>query len=149
MAEGLLKKKLGDVAGVTPEDLEKAGFRITSAGIAAMPGGGPATEAVDVMQDSGIEISDHRSQPLSDRMVNEADLILTMTTGHRQMVLAQWPTAGNRVHVLGREQGDVFDPIGMPMEYYEACAQQIDHHLAWWISEFPLFKNSNSKGKPE
>ncbi len=149
MAEGLLKKKIADASGCPPDQLDSSGIRVISAGIAAMPGGTPSPEAVDVMHESGIEISEHRSQPLSDRLVNEADLILTMTSAHRQMVLAQWPTAGNRVHVLGRDQGDIFDPIGMPLEYYEACAQQIDHHLGWWINEHSLFKNSSTKGNLE
>ncbi len=146
MAEGLLKKKLGNLKACPSDHLEENGFRVTSAGIAAMPGGGPADEAVEVMHVSGIEISDHRTQTLNDRLVNEADLILTMTNSHRQMVVSQWPTAGNRVHLLGRGQGDIFDPIGMPMEYYEACAQQIDHHLNWWLNEHSLFKSDQPKG---
>jgi len=146
MAEGLLKKKLGALKSCPSDGLEEKGFRITSAGIAAMPGGSPSEEAVEVMHCSGIEIGDHRSQSLNDRLVNEADLILTMTNSHRQMLVSQWPTAGNRVHLLGRDQGDIFDPIGMPMEYYEACAQQIDHHLNWWLNEHSLFKSDNSKG---
>lgn len=146
MAEGLLKKRMGTSFGVPTDALEQAGIRIQSAGIAAMPGGAPSDEAVEVMHESGIDIGEHRSQMLNDRLVQEADLILTMTSGHRQMLLSQWPTAGNRVFVLGREQGDVFDPIGMPQEYYEACAQQIDQHLAWWTQEHPLFKKPDQKG---
>lgn len=142
MAEGLLKKRLSDRLGIVEDGLGDAGFRISSAGIAAMPGGAPSDEAVEIMQVSGIDIASHRSQMLNDRIVNEADLILTMTGSHRQMVVSQWPAVGNRVFVLGRGEGDIFDPIGMPQEYYEACAQQIDHHLNWWIEEHPLFPKS-------
>ena len=41
-----------------------------------------------------------------------ADLILTMTRGHREAILAQWPNAAPRTHVLGGAAGDVADPMG-------------------------------------
>jgi protein-tyrosine phosphatase len=145
MAEGLLRKRLGEKLQCPPDELDRSGFHISSAGIAAMPGGAPSDEAVDVMQAAGVDIGHHRSQMVTDRMVNDADLILTMTASHRQMLVSQWPMAGQRAFTIGRDQGDVFDPIGMPLEYYEACAQQIDHHLQWWLRENPLF-NQESKG---
>jgi protein-tyrosine-phosphatase len=145
MAEGLLRKRLGEKLGCAPDELDRCGYSISSAGIAAMPGGAPSDEAVDVMQADGVEIGGHRSQAVCDRMINDADLILTMTASHRQMLVSQWPLAGPRAFVLGRNEGDVFDPIGMPLEYYEVCARQIDQHLQWWLRENHLF-NPESKG---
>ena len=65
--------------------------------------------------------------------MNVADLVLTMTRGHRAAILAAWPNMQDRVHTLRRDGGDISDPVGMPVEVYESCAEQIDRELASWI----------------
>jgi protein-tyrosine phosphatase len=85
------------------------------------------------MRERGLDLTQHESQPLSDRLVRFADLILTMTRGHREAIAAQWPEAAARTELLCRGHGDVADPIGGPLEVYRRCAEQIDSHLAPWI----------------
>lgn len=133
MAEALLKQRLAEKAGCKIEELDDRGVLVCSAGIAAMSGGRPAVEAVRAMENRGLDISDHLTQPLSDRSIQYADLILTMTRGHREAVIAQWPAAAPRVHVLCGEGRDIADPIGGPAELYESCSEQIDAALASWV----------------
>lgn len=108
---------------------------VMSAGIAAMSGGRASAESVQLMKERGIDIEKHESQPLSERLVRFADLILTMTRGHREAIIAQWPDAAARTKVVCRDQSDVSDPIGGPIERYRRCAEQIDSQLANWIDE--------------
>ena len=143
MGEGLMRKRLADHLGCSPENLEDFGFKVESAGIAAMPGGGVSSEAVEALQKRGIDISAHSSQPVTDRLIRQADLILTMTGTHRQVLLAQWPQASSRTFTITRDNGDIADPIGLPNEYYEHCARQIDSHLEHWIKDNPLFEKPN------
>jgi protein-tyrosine phosphatase len=133
MAEVLLKQRLAKKLGCAIDELEDRGLQITSAGIAAMAGGRAATEAVRVMAARGLDLTQHGSQPLGDRTARFADLILTMTRGHREAVVAQWPETARRVHVLGGEGRDIADPIGGPAELYESCAEQIDAALQQWV----------------
>ena len=56
-----------------------------------------------------------------------------MTRGHRAAILAAWPNMHDRVHTLRRDGGDVTDPVGMPVETYLQCAEQIDSELASWL----------------
>ena len=109
-----------------------------SAGIAAMSGGHASLEAVRVMQERGIDLSRHESQPLTDRLVRFADLILTMASSHREAILAQWPQAAAHTHVLGGESGDVADPIGGTADLYRRCAQQIEAYLNPWFEKLDL-----------
>ncbi len=139
MAEGLLKGRLAKLAGCDFASLSDSGFHVESAGIAAMPGGGVSTDAVHALQAFNIDISNHSSQPVTERLVQQADLILTMTNTHRMAILAQWPQAAGRTFTLANNT-DVADPIGMPAEYYTMCAEQIDKHLDNWINENPIFK---------
>ena len=67
-----------------------------------------------------------------------ADVILTMTRGHRDAILQAWPDAESRVHVISRGRGDVADPIGGPLDLYRRCSEQLDSYLQEWAAELPL-----------
>src|SRR5690606_10526873 len=114
------------------------GVVIMSAGISAAPGGRSAAEAIETMKERNLDLSMHESQPLSDRIVRFADLIITMTRSHREAILAHFPDAAPRVHIISRGRGDVSDPIGGPLEMYRRCAEQLDTYLDEWLDELPL-----------
>ncbi len=138
MGEAILKKRFAEQLGCQIEELEDRGVTILSAGIAAMPGGRPSPQAVDVMKNFGVDISHHRSQPISHRLAQFADVILTMTKGHRDAINTQWPDVASRTRTLCRDGSDVSDPIGMPIDVYEATANQIDQNMIEWVKEFGL-----------
>jgi tRNA threonylcarbamoyl adenosine modification protein (Sua5/YciO/YrdC/YwlC family) len=138
MAEALLKKHVADRLGCKIADLDERGIVIMSAGISAPPGGRAAAEAIHTMRDRGLDLTQHESQPLSERIVRFADLVLTMTRGHRDAILQAWPEAEARVHVISRGAGDVADPIGGPLELYRRCGEQLDSYLKQWAAELPL-----------
>ncbi len=133
MAERLFRAKLAERLGCAPHELEAHGVSVKSAGIAAFPGGQASREAVDILAARGIDLADHCSQPLSDRLVRHADLILTMTAGHRQAVISQWPDASPRTFVLRPDQRDISDPIGQPLAAYSTCANEIEASVDHWI----------------
>jgi len=130
MAEALFRAMAAERLGCRPEQIERHGVVVASAGLAAW-GGGPASEhAVDVMREMGAELAGHESQPLTESLVAEADVILTMTAAHRAAILAQFPEAGGRVSVLATDRRDVVDPVGGSLETYRKCADQIRGHVA-------------------
>jgi tRNA threonylcarbamoyl adenosine modification protein (Sua5/YciO/YrdC/YwlC family) len=138
MAETVMRDLLARRLGVSLEELEQRGLMVMSAGISAMAGGGPASEAVDVMARKKLDLRRHESQPLTERLVRFADLILTMTRGHRDAILAQWPSAAGRVHLVCQDGRDVADPIGGPVEMYLRCAEQIEEQLRGWLDTLDL-----------
>ena len=138
MAELLMRRKLAERVGCQLDELEDRGVMVLSAGIAAMAGGRASGEALETMTERGLSLAQHESQPLSERLVRFADLILTMTSGHRAAVMAQWPSAEARTRLLCHDGGDVADPIGGPLEAYRSCADQIDAQLNAWAAEVDL-----------
>ena len=100
-----------------------------SAGIAAMLGGRATREAVEVLNAAGLDLTDHHTQPLTDRLLYRADVIYTMTDSHRQAIVAQWPDAAERTRLLSAEGLNIADPIGAPLEQYQLCADQMRHAL--------------------
>jgi tRNA threonylcarbamoyl adenosine modification protein (Sua5/YciO/YrdC/YwlC family) len=138
MAEMLLKKRLAERLGCKISELDDRGVVVMSAGTTAQAGGRSAPEAVETLKARGLDLSQHESQPLSERIVRFADVIIAMTRGHRQAILEAWPEAEPRVHLMSRGCGDVADPIGGPLELYRKCAEQLDAYLADWVDELPL-----------
>jgi protein-tyrosine phosphatase len=147
MAEALLRAHAAEKLGCLPDDVERRGVIIASAGIAAMTGGRPTPEAIAVMADRGLDLSGHESQPVTERLVRQADYILAMTRSHREAIAVQWPNAAERTRVLCRNGSDISDPIGGSKELYAQCADQIDEQLRQYVAEWDLeFDFANADG---
>lgn len=135
MAEYLFRN-LAEEAGRANE------FNIRSAGVAALAGDPAADQAMEVLGKKGITaIQEHRATPVHDELAQGADLILTMTQRHREIILQYYPEIGEKVFVLkeytrlpeeGAESGytlDIGDPWGQSVEVYEVCAEELTVHL--------------------
>ncbi len=138
MGEMLLRKRLSERLQIPFAELDERGIVVMSAGVAAPAGECAAEAGIEVMKDFGLDLSAHETQPVTDRLIRFADLVLTMTRGHRDAILSQWPEAAGRVHLLSRDGGDVGDPVGGPLELYRRCALQIDEHIKEWVEEIEL-----------
>ncbi|MDD4956956.1 MAG: low molecular weight protein arginine phosphatase [Candidatus Omnitrophica bacterium] len=118
MAEGYLEK-------VSRE--RGLGLEVCSAGTWGVEGGMPSEEAIEILEEEGVDTEKYRSKVLTSGMIKWADIILVMEPGHKEQVLAIEPEAGNKVHLLGEFTGDkgIQDPIGMPAIVYEKCFAEI------------------------
>jgi protein-tyrosine phosphatase len=95
MAEALLRKMLIEDLGENA-----ATIQVVSAGTGAIAGDIAAPNAIEVMQNEGINIKEHRAKRVNPDMVNAADLVLTMTIDQKKAVLNIMPTAKNKVFTL-------------------------------------------------
>lgn len=135
MAEVIMRQLVAEKLGCSAAELDQKGAIVASAGIAAAPGCGPSHEAVVVMKEKGIDLSKHASQPLTDKLVRHADVILTMTEGHRSAILNRWPDAAVRLHTLRPDGKDIQDPIGGSTNVYRECAQEVQSALQQRVEE--------------
>jgi protein-tyrosine phosphatase len=138
MAEAICRDLLAKKVGCENAELDERGFLVMSAGIAAMMGGRASHESVYVMQQCGLDLTNHETQPLTEPLVRHADIIFTMTQSHREAILAQWPSAAPRVKLLCRDGSDICDPIGGPTERYERCAQQLREEIVIRLDEIDI-----------
>ncbi len=138
MAEAICRHLLAEKLGCKTDELQDRGVVVQSAGVSATLGGRPSPEGVDVLQEMGIDLTYHESQPLGAQLVRQADLVWTMTRSHRQAILQQWPEAANRVKLLSVDGRDVSDPIGGPVDQYRRCAEQIRAEIEARLEDLEL-----------
>lgn len=124
MARGLLWQRLQ--AGA---EWKRADIQVCSAGLFTQDDLPPSPEAVEVMREEGIDISQHRSRLLKNILVGEADLVLTMTASQRDYLLERFPDKSVNIYTLseftGDEAGEVMDPYGHGREHYRKCLFQL------------------------
>lgn len=98
-------------------------FEVASAGTSAAEGSPASQFAVEVASAHSLDLSGHRSRLLNRRMVRDADLIVTMSVRHREVVGTLDADAQEYAYLLTnfseRHHGDIPDPIGGPLEAYQ------------------------------
>lgn len=113
MAEGLFGQLMPDKA-------------VYSAGIHALIGEPADPLAQQLMQERGIDISEHRARSLSIWMVNDADLILTMDQYQKRFIEFKYPAAKGKVMRLGEHASyDIPDPYKQGMHAFRQASHLI------------------------
>jgi len=144
LAEVLCKKRLSERLGFPLEELPQRGFSVFSAGLAATMGGRAASEAQSVATEYGVDLSGHRSRPLTPDLAAQADCLVAMTRGHVQALNNHFARLGSRPRLLSPEGDDIADPVGQAIEVYQVCGRQIWQALEGLVAELC----SEARGDP-
>jgi protein-tyrosine-phosphatase len=99
-------------------------WRITSAGINATSGAPMPADARAALTELGLSAPEHRARQVTPELIAEAHTIYTMTTAHRDALLAIAPEAADKIICLDPD-GDIPDPHGQPPAAYNDCATRI------------------------
>lgn len=124
MAETIARGLLADKLKVAPEDLDKRGINVISAGAYALPGARATPQAVEALAAMDLDLSRHRSRALSVELIHQSDVIYTMSKGHARAVEALVPSAADKIVPLDPDQ-DIEDPIGGDVSIYTDVANKI------------------------
>lgn len=128
-------------------------LEVVSAGISALPGQGPNPKAVSVLKEEGIDLTDHVTTNLNREIIDSADLILTMTSAHKERIKAMVPEGGleNKLYTLkefaGKAESDILDPFGQPLEVYKKTRDEIKENLKLILGKLnhSFFKEGKEK----
>lgn len=143
MAEGLMKEALKN-------SQHSKGIVAASRGISAFDGdsaSGHSVKALKTLWD--IDISSHKAKILTNRDTEHADLILTMTRQHRDIIKGIYPHKKTQIFTLKEyvypdlnpDSGgaDIRDPYGMSYEVYEACARELQECIKLLLNILSFF----------
>ncbi len=117
MAEAILKHK--DMDGV----------EVKSAGIYALDGGEISENSRAILLKESIDF-EHKTSQVNERDIEWADLILTMTLAHKNMILHSFPNAVGKTFTLKEyvtpySSKDVSDPFGGDIYTYLQTYQEL------------------------
>jgi len=122
MAEALLKHHAPHV-------------EVKSAGIYAMDGQQANEHSMTVLEEKGIELK-HRSSPVTTALLEWADIVLTMTSGHKSMLAMDFPGFQYKIATLiehvsseGVMDKDIADPFGSTLETYRETYKELDQYI--------------------
>lgn len=124
MAEGLLKHALAS----RPEPLKS--LKVVSAGVATRTGEPVSEYAVIALKKAGIDIAGHRSQPVTQELLDGALAVFGMTETHRAILQFRGQPVPRHLYLFreflpapaGHEIGD---PYGGPLKVYEAVRDEM------------------------
>ena len=122
MGEGVLRHSL--------DQAELSHIRLDSAGTSGLDNRKPTTEAIRVCSEIGIDISSLRSAPISEQMIQAADLIVAMEKHHVVEMVKFYHAPAEKLFLwgdfhAGRPGMEIRDPYGMPISYYRKILQVI------------------------
>lgn len=111
---------------------------IASAGIASKRShlvGKPAdVSAIEVAEDNGLDLSNHKSQQLTAELCAQYDLILVMEKGHLSALSDIAPEARGKAMLFGQWIGekDIPDPYKQSKEAFEHSYKLIKESAESW-----------------
>lgn len=120
MAEKLLQHALA------AEDGPLKDFQVVSAGVAAGYGDPASTNSITALKKLNLDLSRHKSQPLTADLLDKAFAVLGMTHSHTDILHAYFPEAPERVHLFREFMGEgaypeIPDPFGQNLKAYTEC----------------------------
>lgn len=101
-----------------------------SAGLFSAEGSRAAQNTIKVLEENKIRL-DHRSKQLVEDDLNWASYVFTMTKGHKEILMDNYPAAADKIFTLkeyveGREGNlDIVDPFGGDIHTYRATYQEL------------------------
>lgn len=111
------------------------GIRVASSGVFAGAGSPATPEAVEAVARLGADLSTHRSQPITQSLIDSATSIFCMTSGHAERIIAMDPTARDRVELLDPTGQDIDDPLGGPQQLYDQVARRLERLIESRLTE--------------
>ena len=120
MAEKLLQHALA------AEQAPLKDFKVVSAGVAASFGAPASANSVQAIKRLDLDLSEHKSQPLTNTLLDNAFAVFGMTHSHLDILHAYFPQLPQRVHLFREFIGEgaspeIPDPFGQNLQAYTNC----------------------------
>ncbi|MDR2648427.1 MAG: low molecular weight protein arginine phosphatase, partial [Clostridiales bacterium] len=104
---------------------ENAGITFNSAGISAWDGSPASAHSAECVKSLGLSLDSHHARSITFDMLDEADLVLTLTHEHKKHILETFPGFAGKTYTINEyagEAGEINDPYGQDYKAYEICA---------------------------
>ena len=112
------------------EESPLAELEVVSAGVAARYGSTASPFSIKVLEEEGIDLNDHCSQPLTQDLINESLLLLCMTLDHASIAEAIFDIGEDQINLYrgfmeSPRNVEIPDPFGGSLELYQETLESI------------------------
>lgn len=108
-------------------------IKVHSAGLSIVPGSTSSKNACLLMEKKfAVNINNRKAVQLTIDMIEDADLILTMTSNIKNILLLNFSKLNNNIHTLKEYagvNGDIVDPYGGDIGVYEIAFQELEKYI--------------------
>ena len=130
MAEAIFRNVVSQRLGCSEDHLARNGFDILSAGVAAGENFPASRDAVELLRDRGIDLSEHLSRQVTSELLSKCDRVYAMTQSHLAVLEEARPDLSGRMYLVTVNGRDVSDPIGGGPDVYRQCADEITEAIS-------------------
>ncbi len=120
-------------------------WQAISAGLSVTPGQTASRNTHKILaEEENIDSSNHISQQITEGLLKEVDLVLTMTRQHKGILEDKYPEYANKIYTLkgfvSLEKGyDIIDPYGHSEEVYRKTKEEIKEQLSSIVGKLNQF----------
>lgn len=107
-------------------------WRIESAGVWAMPNLIATSGAMICMTAINLSLEDHRSQPVTESLLEKFKLVLCMSEEHKRTLQRNFPEHASKIYLISEmtgENSEVSDPVGGSGYAYVRAVEVISGYL--------------------
>ncbi len=112
-------------------------YKADSAGIAAFEGAPSTDEAILCMAKYGLDITNHRSKMVNQKLVQNSSYIFTMTHQQEDFLKQHFPSDRDKIFLLKSfcnpkisiYHRDIMDPVGKGLSDYEKTCRQLEGEI--------------------
>jgi protein-tyrosine phosphatase len=104
------------------------GWRVSSAGTWAQNGQAASFYSREILAERGLDISGHVSKVITLEMLEQANLVLCLETGHAEALRAEFPQHAAKIFLLTEMIGhrySISDPYAGPRDGYETMINDV------------------------
>lgn len=124
MAERVFRRKL--------KENNRNDIEVSSAALYDMGRASADPRSVELLNKKGFDGYGHKSRPLTEDMIAEADKVIAMEGAHQEVIIDKYPDAEGKVYLLksfsenynGLDE-DIKDPSGRSDYHYRLCFAEI------------------------
>ncbi|MGL4791784.1 MAG: low molecular weight protein arginine phosphatase [Anaerotignaceae bacterium] len=121
------------MAKIMAESIFSQEYTFDSAGLAVFSPSSASGNAIKAVAEKKLDLQNHVSKNISVELLEEADLILTMTKRHKEAIeplctAFEQENIWTLAEFVGEEK-DIVDPYGGDIEEYRQCLAEIEKYL--------------------
>lgn len=137
--------------GLAAEDAPLNQLKVASAGISAYDGDPASQNSVKALKSVGLDLQDHKSQQISQELLDKAFAVFCMTQTHRTLIEVHFEHVPKHLYLFRELMPkdasiEIPDPYGRSLPEYELCrdsmVEAIPSLLQFLREQYPPYHNS-------